>query len=110
MYWLAEICVRRPVFALMLIMALVDMFLTDAVLALVGVLLFPAVIALNTVYTRYAGPRFARAQELRAGVNAEALAAPLPTREVSFAEFTGIAQAMYVASDEALDELGFGTR
>jgi len=52
----------------MLIMALVDMFLTDAVLALVGVLLFPAVIALNTVYTRYAGPRFARAQELRAGV------------------------------------------
>jgi ATP-binding cassette subfamily B protein len=52
----------------MLIMAMVDMFLTDAVLALVGVLLFPAVIALNTVYTRYAGPRFARAQELRAGV------------------------------------------
>ncbi len=52
----------------MLVMAMVDMFLTDTVLALVGVLLFPAVIVLNTVYTRYAGPRFARAQELRAGV------------------------------------------
>jgi ATP-binding cassette subfamily B protein len=52
----------------MLLMAIVDMFLTDTVLALVGVLLFPAVIALNTVYTRYAGPRFARAQELRAHV------------------------------------------
>ncbi|WP_438822018.1 ABC transporter ATP-binding protein [Actinocrinis puniceicyclus] len=52
----------------MLLMAVVDMFLTDTVLALVGALLFPAVIALNTVYTRYAGPRFARAQELRAHV------------------------------------------
>lgn len=52
----------------MLLMAMVDMFLTDKVLALVGVLLFPAVIVLNTVYTRYAGPRFARAQELRAHV------------------------------------------
>ena len=53
---------------IMLVLAVVDMFLTDRVLALVGVLLFPAVIALNTVYTRYAGPRFARAQELRAHV------------------------------------------
>ncbi|HEU5426746.1 MAG TPA: ABC transporter ATP-binding protein [Actinocrinis sp.] len=53
---------------IMLVLAVVDMFLTDSVLALVGVLLFPAVIALNTVYTRYAGPRFARAQELRAHV------------------------------------------
>jgi ABC-type multidrug transport system fused ATPase/permease subunit len=53
---------------IMLLLAVVDMFLTDTVLALVGVLLFPAVIALNAVYTRYAGPRFARAQELRAHV------------------------------------------
>jgi ABC-type multidrug transport system fused ATPase/permease subunit len=52
----------------MLLLAVVDMFLTDTVLALVGVLLFPAIIVLNTVYTRYAGPRFARAQELRAHV------------------------------------------
>ena len=52
----------------MLLTATVDMFLTDPVLALVGVLLFPAVIVLNTVYTRVAGPRFARAQELRAHV------------------------------------------
>lgn len=52
----------------MLLLAVLDMFLTDTVLALIGVLLFPAVIALNAVYTRYAGPRFARAQELRAHV------------------------------------------
>jgi ABC-type multidrug transport system fused ATPase/permease subunit len=52
----------------MLIMAIVDMFLTNSVLALVGVLLFPAVIATNTVYVRFSGPRFARAQELRAHV------------------------------------------
>jgi ABC-type multidrug transport system fused ATPase/permease subunit len=52
----------------MLIMAIVDMFLTNSVLAVVGVLLFPAVIATNTVYVRFSGPRFARAQELRAHV------------------------------------------
>jgi ABC-type multidrug transport system fused ATPase/permease subunit len=52
----------------MLLTAVVDMFATDTVLALVGVLLLPAIIVLNTVYTRYAGPRFARAQELRARV------------------------------------------
>lgn len=52
----------------MLIMAVIDMFLTNSVLALVGVLLFPAVIATNTVYVRFSGPRFARAQELRAHV------------------------------------------
>ena len=52
----------------MLLMAIVDMFLTNSVLALVGVLLFPAVIATNTVYVRFSGPRFARAQELRAHV------------------------------------------
>lgn len=52
----------------MLLAGVADMFLTDPVLACVGVLLFPLVVAVNTVYTRYAGPRFARAQELRAHV------------------------------------------
>jgi ABC-type multidrug transport system fused ATPase/permease subunit len=53
----------------MLVTALIDMLLTDSVLALVGVLLFPAVIVLNAVYTRFAAPRFARAQEMRAHVS-----------------------------------------
>ena len=52
----------------MLIIGILDMLLTNAVLAIVGILLIPAVIATNTVYVRYAGPRFARAQELRAHV------------------------------------------
>jgi len=52
----------------MLLMAIIDMFLTNSVLALIGVLLIPAVIATNTVYVRYSGPRFAHAQELRAHV------------------------------------------
>ena len=52
----------------MLIMAIVDMFLTDRTLAWVGVALFPVVIAINTIYVRYSGPRFARAQQLRAFV------------------------------------------
>jgi ATP-binding cassette, subfamily B, bacterial len=52
----------------MLIMAVVDMFLTDSTLAWVGVALFPVVIGINTVYVRYSGPRFARAQLLRAYV------------------------------------------
>ncbi len=52
----------------MLVMGVVDMFMTNSVLAVIGVLLFPAVIATNTVYVRFSGPRFARAQELRAHV------------------------------------------
>jgi ABC-type multidrug transport system fused ATPase/permease subunit len=52
----------------MLAMGIVDMLLTNSVLAVVGILLIPAVIATNTVYVRYSGPRFARAQELRAHV------------------------------------------
>jgi ABC-type multidrug transport system fused ATPase/permease subunit len=52
----------------MLAMAIVDMLLTNSVLAVIGILLIPAVIATNTVYVRYSGPRFARAQELRAHV------------------------------------------
>lgn len=53
----------------MLIIGILDMLLTNAVLGLVGILLLPAVIATNTLYVRYAGPRFARAQELRAHVS-----------------------------------------
>jgi ABC-type multidrug transport system fused ATPase/permease subunit len=52
----------------MLVAAVADMFATDPVLALVGVFVFPAVMVLNTVYVRFSGPRFARAQELRAHV------------------------------------------
>jgi len=52
----------------MLIIGIVDMLLTNSVLALVGILLLPAIILTNTVYVRYSGPRFARAQELRAHV------------------------------------------
>lgn len=52
----------------MLVMGIVDMLLVNSVLALIGILLIPAVIATNTVYVRYSGPRFARAQELRAHV------------------------------------------
>jgi ATP-binding cassette, subfamily B, bacterial len=53
---------------IMLLMAVVDMFLTDSALAWVGVALFPLIIVVNTVYVRHSGPRFARAQQLRATV------------------------------------------
>ena len=53
---------------IMLLMAVVDMFLTDPMLAWVGVALFPMIIVINTVYVRHSGPRFARAQQLRASV------------------------------------------
>lgn len=52
----------------MLIIGIVDMLLTNSVLATVGILLIPAIIVTNTVYVRTSGPRFARAQELRAHV------------------------------------------
>ena len=52
----------------MLVAAVADMFATDPVLAVVGVFVFPAVMILNTVYVRFAGPRFSRSQELRAHV------------------------------------------
>lgn len=52
----------------MLLIGVADMFLTDVRLACIGTLLFPIVIVINTVYMRYAGPRFARAQHLRAAV------------------------------------------
>jgi ABC-type multidrug transport system fused ATPase/permease subunit len=52
----------------MLVIGIVDMLVTNSVLATVGILLLPAIILTNTVYVRYSGPRFARAQELRAHV------------------------------------------
>jgi ATP-binding cassette, subfamily B, bacterial len=52
----------------MLVIGIVDMLLTNSVLAIIGILLLPAIIVTNTVYVRYSGPRFARAQELRAHV------------------------------------------
>ncbi|HEU5331929.1 MAG TPA: ABC transporter ATP-binding protein [Actinocrinis sp.] len=52
----------------MLLAAVADMFATDPVLACVGTAVLPAVMVLNTVYVRFSGPRFARAQELRAHV------------------------------------------
>lgn len=53
----------------MLIIGIIDMLLTNSVLAIIGILLLPAIILTNTVYVRYSGPRFARAQELRAHVS-----------------------------------------
>ncbi|MBR7836197.1 ABC transporter ATP-binding protein [Actinospica durhamensis] len=121
----------------MLIMAVVDMFLTNSVLALVGVLLFPAVIATNTVYVRYSGPRFARAQELRAHVAevahesfdgalvvktlgreaAETERFAVRTRELRDANVAaGRARSMFTPALEALPNLGvlavllFGTQ
>jgi ABC-type multidrug transport system fused ATPase/permease subunit len=54
--------------SVMLIIGIVDMLLTNSVLAIIGILLIPAIIITSTVYVRHAGPRFARAQELRAHV------------------------------------------
>ena len=53
---------------IMMVAALISMVLTDPVLAIIGFLLFPAIIVLNTVYQRFAAPRLAAAQEMRAGV------------------------------------------
>ena len=121
----------------MLIMAVVDMFLTNSVLAIIGVLLFPAVIATNTLYVRYSGPRFARAQELRAHVAevahesfdgalvvktlgreaAETERFAVRTRELRDANVAaGRARSMFTPALEALPNLGvlavllFGTQ
>ena len=52
----------------MLMIAIADMFVTDHVLGWIGALLIPVVVVINTFYMRFAGPRFARAQQLRAHV------------------------------------------
>ena len=53
----------------MMVIAIVQMFLADAVMALVGLLVFPAVVLANLAYQRLASPLMTRAQELRAEVS-----------------------------------------
>ena len=50
----------------MMVIAIVQMFLADAVMAGVGLLVFPAVIAANMAYQRLAQPLMTQAQQLRA--------------------------------------------
>jgi ATP-binding cassette, subfamily B, bacterial len=52
----------------MLVIGIADMFATDHVLGWIGALLIPMIVVINTFYMRLAGPRFARAQQLRAHV------------------------------------------
>ncbi len=54
---------------LMLVIAALEILLTDPVVALVGFLVFPAVAGLNVIYQRRLGPIAARAQQLRAEVS-----------------------------------------
>jgi ABC-type multidrug transport system fused ATPase/permease subunit len=54
---------------LMLLIAAVEIVVTDPVVALVGFLVFPAIAGLNVVYQRRLAPIAARAQELRAEVS-----------------------------------------
>ena len=53
----------------MMVIAIVQMFLTDLVLALIGVLVFPLVILANLVYQRFQSPLITRAQALRGEVS-----------------------------------------
>ncbi len=50
----------------MMVVAVVQMVLTDAVLALVGLMVFPLVIGANLVYQRFQSPLMTRVQALRA--------------------------------------------
>jgi ATP-binding cassette subfamily B protein len=53
----------------MMVIAIVQMFLADAVMALVGLLVFPLVIAANIAFQRVQSPLMTRAQALRAEVS-----------------------------------------
>jgi ABC-type multidrug transport system fused ATPase/permease subunit len=53
----------------MMVIAVVQMLLTDLVMALVGLLVFPAVIVANIVFQRLQSPLMTRAQALRAEVS-----------------------------------------
>jgi ATP-binding cassette subfamily B protein len=53
----------------MMVIAVVQMFLTDIVLAVVGLLVFPAVVLANLAYQRLASPLMTRAQQLRGEVS-----------------------------------------
>jgi ATP-binding cassette, subfamily B, bacterial len=50
----------------MMVIAVVQMFLSDVVLAVVGLLVFPAVVVANLTYQRFTSPLITRAQGLRA--------------------------------------------
>jgi ABC-type multidrug transport system fused ATPase/permease subunit len=50
----------------MMVIAIVQMLLTDVVMAIVGLLVFPLVILTNIVYQRWQSPLMTRAQALRA--------------------------------------------
>jgi ATP-binding cassette subfamily B protein len=53
----------------MMVIAVVQMFVTDAVMATVGLLVFPAVVVANVTYQRLASPLMTAAQEHRAEVS-----------------------------------------
>lgn len=53
----------------MMVIAVVQMLLTDLVMALVGLMVFPLVIAANVVFQRIQSPLMTRAQALRAEVS-----------------------------------------
>lgn len=53
----------------MMVVAVVQMLLTDVVMALVGLLVFPMVVVANLAYQRRASPLMTRAQGLRAEVS-----------------------------------------
>ncbi|MGZ8736728.1 MAG: ABC transporter ATP-binding protein [Nocardioides sp.] len=53
----------------MMVIAVVQMLLTDLVMALVGLMVFPLVIAANVVFQRVQSPLMTRAQALRAEVS-----------------------------------------
>ena len=53
----------------MMVVAVVQMFVADAVLAMVGVLVFPLVVVANLLYQHYSSPLMTRAQGLRAEVS-----------------------------------------
>lgn len=53
----------------MMVIAIVQMFVADAVMALVGLLVFPLVIAANIAFQRVQSPLMTRAQALRAEVS-----------------------------------------
>ncbi len=53
----------------MMVIAVVQMLITDVVMALVGLLVFPLVIAANLVFQRVQSPLMTRAQALRAEVS-----------------------------------------
>lgn len=53
----------------MMVIAIVQMFLADAVMALVGLLVFPAVVLANLAYQHFSSPLMTHAQVLRAQVS-----------------------------------------